>query len=156
MRGGAGKLLLALAAFRPLLGEKQHRADDVALAEDGRGDLGREGGVPLADRHGRSGGGAAVEGAALHQRAELGADGLSRELAARGPGRGDHAVPVADHGRALGGLLDALAQIGGKVRQLADGGVFFEDQLAVLLREDLQRRPVVQNIDTFAEFYYLY
>ena len=62
-------------------------------------------------------------------------------------GRNDR-VPVGNGGDVAGVLADGLADLRGEVRQIAHRGILFKNDLAVLLRINLQRVAAADNTDT--------
>ena len=121
-----------------VLADKQHTAHHIALGYDRCGDGHAEFLLAVGNRDTA----AAVEaiGAApLHDVLKSCGDALIHKLTLSPAGNCDHRVPVADCGDSVGGFVQAVAYLRCKVGQLADGGVFFENDLAVLVGVNLQR-----------------
>lgn len=91
--------------------------------------------------------GVAVGSPGVYQLCQLRADGLFQQLPPCAAGNGNDAVPVTYGGDALRGFAQAVANLGGKVPQLANGGILLEDQLPILIGENLQGVAVTDNID---------
>ena len=61
---------------------------------------------------------------------------------------GDDRIPVADRRDMPGVFPDRLADLPRKIPQIAHRRILLEDHLTVLLRVDLQRVAVTDNMDT--------
>lgn len=133
------KLVLHVGGGRAAAGaDKQNAAHDVALGYD----RGCDGNAVALIGVGQGDAASAVltEGAAVfHYALKLRAYALVEKLTLCPTRHGDDGVTVADGGDGVGGLVQAVAYLSGEIAQLADGGVFFEDDFPVLVGEDLQR-----------------
>ena len=119
--------------------EEHHTAEHVALGQNRRG---HRDGVILRrlDRPGRAAVRFRAHGAAVfHDLLQRLADRFFQQLLFPAAGYGDHAVAVTYGDRPARGLIERFADLCGIAAQLAHGRVFFENDLAVLLRVDLQR-----------------
>ena len=137
---GLHELLLALAELgRAVLQQEHHAAHEIALGDDRRGhaDVIPVGGVGRMQQH--VAGLMAVAAAQFHQLLELLRAALVGQLALRHAVDGDDRVAVADRGDMPGVFADRLADLPGELAEIAHRGIFFKDDLAVLLRIDLQR-----------------
>lgn len=120
---------------------KHHAAHDIALGYDGGGYRNI---VLVASANkgnaGRFGGG--IQLTAVENVGKLIADGLIDKLLLWNACAGDNTVSVANGGDAVAGFVERVADLRGEVGQLSDGGVFFENYLAVLFGVNLQRVAV--------------
>ena len=136
---GLGQLVFQLGAVGSVpLGDEEDAAHQVPFG-DHRGGHGHPV-LAVALGHGQLiAAGVAVGGAGVHDLRQLGTDGLFQQLPPGAAGDSDDAVPVTDGGDAVGGFAQAVADLGGKIPQLPDGGIFLENQLPILIGENLQR-----------------
>ena len=98
-------------------------------------------------RHRLAAGGVTVGFALLHQLFQGVGNPLVAQLPAVAAGQGNHGIPVTDGGQMAGVLVNGLAELPGKVRQISHGGVFFENHFAVFLCIDFQGVTVTDNMD---------
>ena len=73
---------------------------------------------------------------------------LADEVAACAARRGDDAVAVGDGDRRASRFAQRFAKLRGKLVHAAHKGIFFENDLSVLARVDLQRVAAADNTDT--------
>ena len=111
----------------------------IAFGNDGRGYGGAVVIVAVGYGHGAAAGVLPVGAAILHDMLQLAADGFFQQLFFRAAGNGNDTVSVAHGGNAVGGLVQGFAYLPGKIRKLADGRVFFKNDLPVSVCEYLQR-----------------
>lgn len=119
--------------------EEHHTAEHVSLGQDR---CGHRDGVILRrlDRSGRAAARFRAHGAAVfHDLLQRLADRFFQQFLFPAAGYGDHAVAVTYGDRPARGLVERFADLCGIAAQLAHGRIFFENDLAVLLRVDLQR-----------------
>ena len=88
----------------------------------------------------------AVDAARLHYLLEFGGNALFKELALSPSGDGDDDVPVTDSGHAVRRLVQRVADLRRKIRKFPNRRVLLKNDLTVLVRENLQRVAVTDNI----------
>ena len=136
---GLRQLTLRVPGQTAAVGDEQHRAQHVALAEHGSGYGGGERLVVLADTGHGAQPGEVVDAALGHDLLQLIGHSLAQQLPLAGARHGDHGVPVGDGGGEVGAAAQCVTELGGKVLQPADEGVFLEDDLPLPRGVDLQR-----------------
>ena len=77
---------------------------------------------------------------------------MADELPFSGPCGGNDAISIGDGGSKVGGVGQGVAELGGKVLQPADEGIFLKNNFSVPSGEDLQR---VALADTHGAAYLL-
>ena len=127
------------AGSAALGGDKEHAAHHIALGEDRRRHRQTIAIILRGYRHAAAAVLVAVGVPLVHDLGQGLADGLVQQLPPPAAGDGDHRIPIADRGDGVCSLAQAVADLPGKFRQLPHGGVFLEDQLTILVRENLQR-----------------
>ena len=137
---GLGELVFRLvcAAF-PLGADEEHEPQRVAFGNDGRSDERAVAVERLGDIDAALARRGAVDAASFHDLLKLGADALADEVAPRAACRGDNAVAVGDGDRRASRFAQRFAKLRGKLVHAAHKGIFFENDLSVLARVDLQR-----------------
>ena len=134
-----GQLVLRLPCGLLVGGEEQHQAQHVALAQDGRGHRGGEAAETLAGGHGLVAAVPQPDLAILHDLLQGLGDGLAQQLTLAHTRHSDDGVTVSDGGGELRAAAEGVAELGGKVLQPAQQGIFLENDLAILGRVNLQR-----------------
>lgn len=148
---GLGQLALRVTGQTARVGDEQHRAQHIPLAQHGGGHGGGERLVVLADAGHGAQSGEVVDAALRHEFLQLIGDGLAQQLALAGACYGDNGVPVGNSGGKIGAAAQCVAELDGEVLQPTDQGVLLEDDLAVPCGIDLQRVAVADNIGTVGE-----